>query len=97
MLLSTTCPLPTPGALIPPSVSCWYARNVVVAPTEMTLGSSDGAPIVDEMPASPELTTTVTPAATAASFASFTVSSESSGNGLPPKDSLRTFTPWATA
>ena len=63
----------------------------------MTLGSSDGEPIVDVMPESPGPTTTVTPAATAASFASFTVSSESSGNGLPPKDSLRTFTPWVTA
>jgi hypothetical protein len=44
-------------------------------------------------PASPEETTTVTPAATAASLNSFIASSEAvSGNGLEPNDSLITFT-----
>ena len=45
MLLSTYAPLAL-GSLIPPKVSCAYARNVVVAPTLMTLGSVAGEPIV---------------------------------------------------
>ena len=79
MLLSTKPPLAA-GSLIPPNVNCVYARNVVVAPTLITLGSVAGEPIVLVMPASPELTTTVTPAATAASSASRVMSSAVSGN-----------------
>ncbi len=69
----------------------------MVAPTLMTSGSLAGEPIVLVAPASPELTTTVTPAATAASSASRTTSSEVSGKLLLPNDSLITLAPLSTA
>src|ERR1700690_3395401 len=67
-------------------------RNCVVAPAAITLDCVDGEPKVPAVPASPVLTTTVTPARTAASFAREMGSLASSGNGLPPKDSLITST-----
>src|SRR5215469_17966857 len=54
-----------------------------------------GEPIVLVGPESPELVTTVTPAATAASSASCTGSFRVSGIGRPPKDWLSTST-WST-
>src|SRR5580698_8917426 len=63
----------------------------------MTLGSVAGEPIVLVTPASPELTTTVTPAATAASSASRVTSRVVSGNWFDPKDSLMTLAPLCTA
>src|ERR1700691_338787 len=74
-----------------------YVRNVVVAPTLITLGSAAGEPMVLALPASPALTTTVTPAATAASFASRVTSSAVSGKLVDAKDSLMTLAPLATA
>jgi hypothetical protein len=59
----------------------------------MTLGSVEGEPIVLVAPASPLETTTVTPAATAASLNSLVASSEvTSGKLSEPNDSFRTFT-----
>src|ERR1700761_704619 len=57
------------GALIPPNVSCLYARKVVEAPALITCGSVAGDPTVLVTPESPVLVTTVTPAATAWSSA----------------------------
>jgi len=97
MLSSAKRPLPTPGTLMPPYAVCRYPRNVVVAPTAMTLGSVAGDPMVLWVPASPEATTTVTPAATAASSAILIASSGVSGRGFVANDSLSTFTPLSTA
>ena len=55
----------------------------------------DGEPRVLVTPASPELTTTVTPAATASSSAIRVASCAVSGNWLAPKDSFSTLTPLA--
>ena len=63
----------------------------------MTSGSDAGEPMVLVLPASPELTTTVTPAATAASLASRVTSSAVSGKFVEAKDSLMTLAPLATA
>ena len=63
----------------------------------MTSGSVAGEPIVLVEPASPLETTTVTPAATAASSNCLVTSSEvMSGNGLLPNDSLMTLT-WSVS
>ncbi len=67
------------------------------APTLIRLASVAGEPIVLVLPPSPVLTTTVTPAATAASSASRVTSSTVSGKLLDPKDSLITFAPCWTA
>ena len=90
MLLSMNPPLFVKG--ITPSPVCACNRNWVVAPEAITLGSVDGEPKVPAVPASPVLTTTVTPARTAALLASEIGSFALSGNGLPPKDSLITST-----
>src|SRR5580698_373922 len=74
-----------------------YVRNVVDAPTLMTSGSVAGDPMVLVLPASPALTTTVTPAATAASFASRVTSRAVSGKLVDANDSLMTLAPLATA
>src|ERR1700680_4871091 len=58
----------------------------------MIPGSLAGEPMVLVGPESPELATTVMPAATALSLAMATGSFALSGNGLPPKDSLRMLT-----
>ena len=66
---------------------------LVLAATEMMFGSVDGLPIVLVVPASPEETVTVVPAATAMSLNSeMALRAAASGIGLPPKDSLRTST-----
>ena len=67
------------------------------APTLISLGSVDGDPWVLVTPASPVLTTTVTPAATAASSALRVASCAVSGKGCEPKDSFSTLTPCVTA
>ena len=67
------------------------------APALIRFGSVAGEPIVLVTPASPELTTTVTPAETASSSAILIASSAESGKGFPPNDSLRTLTLWPTA
>jgi hypothetical protein len=64
----------------------------VLAPTLITFGSGEGEPIVLVNPASPELTTTVMPAATAASLASLVRSTAVPGKGFDPNDSLMTLT-----
>src|SRR5579863_5756501 len=63
----------------------------------MTLGSVAGDPMVLVRPASPELVTTVTPAATAASSASRTTSRAVSGKSPEPSDSFMTLAPCCTA
>jgi hypothetical protein len=68
----------------------------VVAPASITFGSVAGEPMVLVDPASPLDTTTVVPAATAASSKALVTSCVESGIGLPPKDSLSTST-WSTA
>src|SRR6202034_3492406 len=74
-------------------LDCAYAWNWVDAPTEITLGSVSGELIVFAGPASSVGTTTVTPAATAASLNCWKASSElMSGNSEKPIDSLITFT-----
>ena len=63
---------------------------MVDAPAEMTFGSVAGEPMVLVDPASPEDTSTVTPALTASSSAILVRSRlATSGNGLSPNDSLR--------
>ena len=63
----------------------------------MTFGSVAGEPMVLVEPASPVETTTVTPAATAASSNCLVASSAvTSGNGLEPNDSLITLT-WSVS
>src|SRR5437660_283673 len=46
---------------VPAYPVCAMVRNVVVAPAEMTFGSTDGVPMVPVGPASPVELTTVTP------------------------------------
>ena len=59
----------------------------------MMFGSVAGLPIVLVVPASPEETVTVVPAATAMSLNSeMALRAAASGIGLPPKDSLMTST-----
>ncbi len=99
MLLLSHVPFVAFGsvALMPPNVSCSYARNVVEAPALITFGSVAGDPIVLVTPASPELTTTVTPAAIASSSAIRVASFAVSGSWFAPNDSFSTCTPFATA
>ena len=74
-----------------------YQRKSVEAPTEITAGSVAGEPMVLNGPASPVETTTVTPAATAASSNCLTASaSDRSGIGLLPNDWFSTLTRSAT-
>ena len=84
-----SCPLPS---WAPSQESCVCTRKAVVPAALMTCGSSAGEPTVPVGPASPVDTTTVTPAAVAASLAATTVSWVVSGIGLNPKDSLMTST-----
>ena len=71
-------------------------RKSVEAPTEITLGSVDGEPIVLNGPASPDETVTVTPDATANSSNCRTASaSPRSGIGELPNDWFSTLT-WST-
>src|SRR5208282_3662432 len=63
----------------------------------MTSGSVAGDPIVLVRPASPELVTTVTPAATAASSTFRTTSRSVSGKSPEPRDSFMTLAPCCTA
>src|SRR5258708_392714 len=72
-----------------------YQRKSVEAPTEITFGSVAGEPMLLNGPASPEETTTVTLAATAASSNCLTASASlRSGIGSLPDDSFSTLT-WA--
>src|SRR5665213_825984 len=75
-----------------PKPVCAYRRNDVVAPAAMDHGLVDGEPSVPAVPASPVLTTTTTPAWTAAWLASEVGSVPLSGTALLPKDSLITST-----
>src|ERR1700692_4773442 len=97
LMLSDTQPL---GAKF--RASPWfdsaYIWNCVVAPAEITAGSVAGEPIVDVVPESPLETLTTTPALVAALSNSLITSCVVSGSGLPPNDSLMTFTwSWVTA
>ena len=63
----------------------------------MRSGSVAGEPVVLVMPESPELTTTVTPAATASSSAMRVASRAVSGKLFDPNDSFSTLTSFPTA